>query len=408
MLGGAAARTPQAHRATGHIAVGSWPYLPGSVIPLRINGFARPYRVAVVGTGRVSADGLYEIPQDGRPGTDLVVAGNAAGLATARVRIGVPPASSRALLVVASYDDGLIFHDAANFSVLGVLATGGTPGDVAIDPLGRIATPDTEGTRLTLATLRPWSVSHVDDVVLGDGVAFDRTTQAIFVTNRDLNGNGALTRVDSHGSVARVVTGATAEGLAVDEDRQLVYVANTNDGTITVVDSGSMRVVQRFHAVDRIFSLALSADGSRLYGISNQSAGSPFAAAGSAIAISLRGQPRVVARSENLTFPLGVALDSKTQTLFVSDEALGEIYVLDAQTLRPKRAALRTCAIPWQPSLDSVSERLYVPCAGANEVDAFDARSLQRIHGAPFPTGSYPLAVAAWHPSERTSLRPHA
>jgi DNA-binding beta-propeller fold protein YncE len=221
------------------------------------------------------------------------------------------------------------------------------------------------------------------------------------VTDRDVGGNGALTRIATDGSVARVVTGETAEGLAIDDRRNVVYVANTNDGTVAGVDATSMRVVQRFGAVDRVFSLALSPDGTRLYGISNQSMASPFAAAGSAIAIALGAKPHVIARSAALAFPLGAALDTATQTLYVTDEALGEVYVLDAQTLRAKRPPLRTCATPWKPAVDAPSRRLYIPCAGAGAIDAFDLRTLARVSGAPFHTGSYPLAIGIWHPSER-------
>lgn len=368
---------------------------------MRVNGFSPPYRVALLGAGRLLAGGVYAIPAQSTAGSALLVAGNAAGLAATSVRIASPPAADRGLLVVASYDDGLVFHDSTNFAVLGVLGTGGTPSDVAIERSGRIAATDTEGSSLTLATLAPWSTSRVQEVVLGDEVAFDNASGAVFVTDRDIDGNGALTRVAPDGSVARVTTGATAEGLVVDERRGIVYVANANDGTIAAVDAATMRVVRRFPAVTRIFSLALSSDGTRIFGISNQSAGSPFAAPGSAVAITLRGTPHVIARSADLTFPLGTGLDSDTRTLFVTDEALGQVYVLDAHTLHPKHAPLRTCATPWKPTIDSASERLYVPCAGANAVDVFDTRTLRRIAGAPFRTGSYPLAIAVWRANNR-------
>jgi DNA-binding beta-propeller fold protein YncE len=401
VLAGGAARAPYGQRATGRIAVTAWPYLPGSTIPLRVDGFDAPYQVELLGPGRLLPGGLYEVPQAARGASTLLVAGNAAGLAATKVRIGAPP-SGRELAIVASYDDGLVFHRVGDFSVLGVLATGGTPSDSAVDQLGRVAATDTQGTSLTLVTLAPWRVARIGGVVLGDEVAIDRTTHAIFVTDRDSNGSGALTRVSPDRSVTRVVTGATAEGLAVDERRQIVYVANANDGTVAAVGARSMKVVRRFPAVSRIFSLALSPDGTRLYGISNQSAGSLFAAPGSAVAIALHGlRPRVVARSGDLSFPLGAVLDPASRTLFVTDESLAEVDVLDSRTLRPKRSPLHTCAIPWKPTLDPASERLYVPCAGANAIDAFDARTLRRIPHAPFPTGSYPLAVAIWHPSER-------
>lgn len=401
-LAAAAARTSTPRRATGTIAAAAWPYLPGSVVPLRVDGFVPPYHAALIGPGRFIEGSSYEIPQDAQPGTALLVAGNATGLAARKLRIAGPPSMDRELLLVASYDDGVVFHDARTFSVLGVLGTGGAPTDVAIGARGTIAAADTQGTSLMLATLSPWSVTHVEGVVFGDEVAIDPTTHAVFVTDRDVAGAGALTRITPAGRVTRVATGETAEGIAIDDRRQLVYVANANDGTVAEVGARSMQIVRRFKVVNRIFSLVLSPDGTRLYGISNQSAGSPFAAPGSAVALVVRGaRPHIVARSADLEFPLGAALDAARQTLFVSDEGSSEIDVLDARTLRPKSTPLRTCGTPWKPFFDLQSARLYVPCAGSDAIDVFDARTLRRIRDAPFRTGGYPLAVAAWRPSVR-------
>jgi DNA-binding beta-propeller fold protein YncE len=198
-----------------------------------------------------------------------------------------------------------------------------------------------------------------------------------------------------------VVTGETAEGLVIDERRQIVYVANVNDGTVAAVDAGSMRILHHIQVVTRVFSVALSADGTRLYGISNQSVGSPFAAPGAAVAVALDAKvPHVIARSAELAFPIGAALDENTRTLFVTDEELNLVDVLDARTLRAKRAPLLTCRTPWKPELDETEHRLYIPCAGSDQVDVFDARTLRRVPRAPFATGSYPLSVAVWHPAQ--------
>ena len=270
------------------------------------------------------------------------------------------------------------------------------------DATGRVAATDTQGSAVTIASLSPWRVSRADGVPFGDEIAVDDATRAIFVTNRDVKGDGALTRVASDGSVTTVVTGRTAEGLAIDERRQLVYVANVNDDTVAVVAARSMRVLRRFRAVARVFSLALSPDGERLYAVSNQSAASPFAAAGSVVAIDLRrSPPRVVARSRDLVFPIGEALDAHTGTLFVTDEELDAVDILDARTLAARRAPLATCRTPWKPTLDSAG-RLFVPCARDNRIDAFDSRTLRRLPRAPFATGSYPLAVGVW-PGSRAS-----
>jgi DNA-binding beta-propeller fold protein YncE len=398
-LTAAAERTPVRERAAGQIAAVDWPYLPGSILPVRVEGFSPPYHVALVGTGSLRHNGDYAIGSDAQSSTTTLIAGNAAGLAQRALRVGAPPSAHRSLVAVASYDDGVVFHDAANFSVIGVLATGGTPSDASFDALGRLAITDTQGTKLTIARLSPWNVRRFGGVPVGDELAIDERSHAIFVTDRDVGGKGALTRVNPDGTTVTVDTGETAEGVVVDERRQIVYVANVNDGTVAAIDARTMHVLRRFPAVARVFSLALSPDGDTLYAISNQSAGSPFAAPGSAIAISLRGKhPRVVARSRPLAFPIGAALDPATATLFVTDESADQIDVLDARTLRAKRPPVRTCRTPWKPALDLRSDRLYVPCAQANLVDVLDARSLRRVRGAPFRTGGYPLAVTVWHP----------
>jgi DNA-binding beta-propeller fold protein YncE len=387
------------HLAAGRLSVSAWPYLPGSIVPVRVSGFSPPYHAALVGPGRFFPNGMYAVPQTAAPSSALLIAANAQGLASRVLTIGRPPAASQPLLAVVCYDDGIVFHDPQTFGVLGLLATGGTPGGAAVDRQGRIAAADTQGDTVTIASLEPWSVHQVRGVPLGDDVAIDQRTHAIFVTDREIGGEGALSRISPGGRVTRVVTGDTAEGLAIDERRQIVYVANVNDGTVAAVDAASMRVLRRFAVVARVFSLALSPDGRRLFAISNQSTGSPFGAPGSAVAVDLRAKvPRVVARSPHLTFPVGAVLDPQMRRLFVTDESLDMIDVLDARTLRPVHAPLKTCKTPWKPSLDLRSERLYVPCAQADEVDVFDARTLRRMPGAPFKTGGYPLAVLVWNP----------
>ena len=393
-----AERPVRMHRATGQIDTSAWPYLPGSVLPLPVNGFPVPYRVALVGEGSLSNTGTYMLSVAAKPGTATLVAGNAYGIAARTLRIGAPPNEDRDLLAVASYENGLVFHDAGTFSVLGILAIAGAPSDAAFDARGQIAVTDTQGDALTVAAMSPWNVSQIADVPLGDELAIDTRSGDMFVTNRDVGGKGALTRVTPDGKAVTIPTGETAEGLAVDETRHIVYVANANDGTVAAVDGRTMRVVRRFRAVDRVFSLALSPDEKLLYAVSNQSTASPFGAAGSVVAIAVDAKnPHAIARSANLTFPIGIALDRETGTLFVTDESADAVDVLNAKTLRERRPPVATCRTPWKPLLDERKQLLYVPCARADRIDVLDARTLRRVKGAPFQTGGYPLAVTLWH-----------
>ena len=239
-------RTVTLHLATATITATQWPYFPGTRLSLRINGIVPPYATAIAGSGTMLAPTMYGIPLSANPGNALLIAGNSAGLGTLHLRIGAPPDPHRASLFVASYDDGVVVHDARNFSIEGVLGIGGTAGDVAIGDDGRGVVPDTLGDTATLFGLRPWGVRDVTGVPTGDEAIVDAPLHAVFVTNRGSNGSGALTRVGFDGSVAAVTTGDTAEGIALDAQRQIVYVANVGDGTIAAVDARSFRIRGRF------------------------------------------------------------------------------------------------------------------------------------------------------------------
>ncbi len=397
------AAVPRAHaivRAVASFAAARLPYLPGSSIPLRVNGMTPPYRVTLTGPGSVNAHD-YDVPSAPSQSSAMLVAANAESLAARRFTFASPPDPARAFIAVASYDDGIVIHDAASpFDERAVLGIGGAPSDVAIGPSGVLAAGTTDGGTLTIAHLEPWRVRRYDGVLFSDEIAIDAANGAVYATDRDVNGAGALTRIARDGTVKRRILGMTAEGIAVDAKRRRIYVANVNDGTISIVDADTMVELRRVHAVARVFSLALSADGTRLYAVSNQSTGSPFAAAGSVVALDTSGAvPHVIARSAPLDFPVGVALDAAHRRLFVTDERDNVVDVLDARTLRPVHAPLDTCTTPWKPTVDGST--LYVPCARANEIDLFSTIDLRREANAPFPTGGYPLAVAVWHPHAR-------
>ncbi len=399
-MAGAAPQSPHPPRAVGRFAAAPLAYLPGSSIPLDVEGLTPPYHVTLTGPGSVDAS-AYHVPQSPHARSALLVAANAVGLAARRIAIAQPPAANHSFIAVASYDDGIVIHDArAGFAQRSVLGIGGPPSDVAIGPHGLLAAGNTDGTTLTAVRLNPWNAHTYPGIAETDELAIDDTTGAIYATDRDLDGAGALTRIDPDGAITTRVLGLTAEGIAIDARRRRIYVANVNDGTISIVNADSMVEERRFKAVARVFSLALSPHGTRLYAVSNQSLTSPFASAGGVVAFDVAGAvPRRVARSARLTFPVGIALDATHARLFVTDEHDNDIYVLDARTLRAVHAPLSTCRTPWKPAIDR--SRLYIPCARANRVDVFSTRTLRRVAGAPFATGGYPLAVAVWHPPAR-------
>jgi DNA-binding beta-propeller fold protein YncE len=370
------------------------PFISGSRLDLSNVTVASPVSYSLFGPGTL--DGNHFVAPVVNRTTETTLIGAIRGALAYRTLDIVPgPAANRALLAVATYENGVALHDARTFKLIGYAAIGGPPGDVAFDAAGNLFAPDTDGTLLTQFSRSPWSARAIDGIAAGNEVAVDSRSGAVFVSDRDVKGKGALTRLARDGSVTRVITGDTAEGLAVDSGRGVVYVGNVNDSSVAEVDARSMKVLRKIRSVDRTFGIALDAKARRLFVVSNNSPG--MRKGGGYVAAIDLSKPKapIVARSANLTFPLGAALDKTSGRLFVTDEAADRVYVLNSHTLRPVHAPLPTCRTPWRPLISD--GRLYVPCARANRVDVYDLKSLKRAAGAPFATGGFPLGVAAWH-----------
>jgi DNA-binding beta-propeller fold protein YncE len=383
-------RTPH-KRGTFKLSVPGGPFISGSRVSVDATGITTPFSIALLGPGSVENHDFLA-PQVDAATTAALIGATHDAVAYSTVQIVPAPGPKRALIAVASYDNGIAIHDASTFALLGYAPIGGAPGDVLFAPDGSLLAPATDGDALTRITRRPWKLTATPNVPLGNEVAVDPHTGNVFVTNRDAGGHGALTRVTVDGTVTRVQTGDTAEGIAIDPARGIAYVGNVNDNTVAAVDMRTMRVVRKYASVPRTFGLALDDKAQRLFVVSNMSPSMP-GNGGNVETIDLRSG-RAVAKSARLPFPLGVAYDAPHKRIFVTDEGSDRVYVLDAKSLRPQRKPLETCHTPWRPRI--TGSRLYVPCARSNQVDVFDLRSLHRAAHAPFATGGFPLSVALW------------
>lgn len=375
------------------IEIPAGPYVAGSRLNISSSGIEGPVSYSVLGPGRVEGSELV-IPPLSAAQTATIIASAHGAIALHRIRIVPPPPANAPLLAVATYHNGIALHDPRTFRLIGYVPMGGAPGDVAFDAHGTIVAPDTDSDALARIVRDPWQMQVTHGVLLGNEVAVDPASGSVFVSDRDAGGAGALTRITRSGSVTRVKTGDTAEGLAIDASRRLVYVGNVNDDSVAVVDARSMRVLRKIASVPRTFGIALDRKAGRLFVVSNTSPSMPQGA-GYVGAIDLKRRvPRVVMRSARMIFPIGAAIDERSQRLFVTDEVKNAVYVLSTKNLHAVHAPLSTCNTPWRPSI--VRGRLYVPCANADKVDVFDLRSLRRVPDAPFSTGGFPLSVALW------------
>ncbi len=375
------------------LRVPAMPWLPGSRIPLQPQGLGSPYQTIVIGSGSVIG-GTFIVPNLASDATSTVVAADGRAIAAANIHLAAIP-SPGPIIAVASYDNGIALHNARNFAMLGVLATDGHPSDLAFGSSGDLMATDTDGTTALLLARSPWKASRISQVPFGDEIAYDPIGHAYYITGRFDGDGGVLTRVTAMSQAKSVRVGDTPEGIAIDQLRHRVYVANTNDGTISVVDTTSLTVQKTFAAVPRVFGIALSSNGKTLYAVANQSQSSPFSASGYVASFDVSGSsPHLLARSRPLMFPIGVVADSRHGRIFVTDEEHNSIDVLDAKSLRAVRPPIATCKTPWKPSI--ADRRLFIPCARSNAIDVIALSSLRRVHGAPFATAGYPLAVHLW------------
>jgi hypothetical protein len=380
------------------IAAPHGPLLPGARFSLQVTGVAQP-RYSLVGPGRLDGT-TYVAPETlAAPASATILA--ATREAVGSVTLALVPWPRGDLFAVATYDDGIALHRAADGALAGLLPLEGGVAAVARDGSTLLA-PAAHAPLLWRVDVHGGIVTSVAGVPTGNEVGAYHGDA--FVTNRDVDGAGALTRVRGN-AVARVITGDTAEGLAIDDAHGVGYVTNVNSLDVAEVDLATLAVRRRMHVAERPFGIAFDAGNGRIDVVSNVPR-SPTRDGGLVLALGRDGH--IVARSAHMRFPLGIALDAPHRRLFVTDEADGIVAVLDARTLRPQHAALPACAIPWLPAVDERSRRLYVPCAGANEVAVYDLGTLEQISGSPFKTGGYPLDVATLHANAEAASRPEA
>lgn len=354
-----------------------------------VEGAHGPVALGLAGPGTIDGT-TYVTPAVSSPQTATLVAATANAFAIAQLQLVPPPLPQRKIIAVASYFGGIVLHDARTFGLIGIVPTPGAPGDVALGPGGNIYAPMTGGDVLVGVRRDPWTLTTTPGVPVGNEVLAARDG-TVFVSNRDVNGKGAVTRITGT-SVERIQTGVTAEGLALDEATHRLYVGNVNDDSVAEIDTRTFSVVRRIHAVPRVFGIALDGAHARLFVVSNQDS-QMRKAGGYVAAIDLRSG-RIVARSADMPFPIGAAFDPATSQLFVTDEDTGNVYALNPSTLVPRHAPLRACAVPWRPHVDAAAHRLYIPCTRANRIVVVDTTTLRQVPGSPFATGRYPLGVA--------------
>ena len=240
---------------------------------------------------------------------------------------------------------------------------------------------------------------HVTAVTAGVdpiGIAVDRSTNSVYVANA----SGTVAVVDGrqcdaantsgcHIQPASIRVGVSPQFLAVDEKTHTVYVANSASDTVSVIDGRSCNAVTkagcgRLRASIPVgpapFAVAVSASTGSLY-VANL--GAPTVSvidAATCNATNVSGCRRRPAIVNVGATPGGIAIDARTNTIYVTGQASNDVSVIDGRTCNGRQRA--GCRTPPARVLAGIGARgiavneatntVYVANTAANTVSVID------------------------------------
>lgn len=215
--------------------------------------------------------------------------------------------------------------------------------------------------------------------------------RSVYVAN-SADGTASVIDTTSGGVVSTVPVGAEPVDVAISTDGTRAYVANRGDGTVSVIDTAQNATIGAPIAVgDQPLGLAVTPDGGRLY-VTNS--GDDSVSVISTVSGAALGSPIEVGKE-----PDGVAISPDGRLAFVAQRG-GDISVIDTgsngivdtipDALGPSRIAL-----------GPRGGRGFVTNGGASSVSAFNPVNFNLI-GAPIASGAEPAGIAI-NPSGATA-----
>ncbi len=379
-------------------------------------GFERPTTSwHLVGAGRLGGDGVYHAPDSAGGDRAFVVARSSDGGAVAApVEVVAPPRSVTGLAVASCYDGGTLDvlqtaagpgGDAFSLRELGAASAGNTAAGIVADrATGRAYVA--AGDRVARFDVRSARLSYSDAVA---GARFSEIarigTRYVVATDNDASAGTTGVRVFDVGGakpalVASAPAGETPEGVAVSHDGATIYVTNVNSNSVmrfTFDRRGALHLTGAAATGHRPFGVAVDDGRALLFVADNDTPTVSGAASRPGLEVfslpSLRRVRRIDTGRAN-ALPLGVAADTAADRVFVTNEGDGDVVAYQASTLR-RVAALRVGRTPWLPSIDAAGGRLFVPAAQDDALWVADERTLRPLVRA-MPTCGYPTSVAAF------------
>lgn len=232
--------------------------------------------------------------------------------------------------------------------------------------------------------------------------------------------NGNVTVINRAGTTRTVKVGANPIALAIDRKTNIIYVANTGGGSISVIDGVSDDVVATIPGEAHPYAIAV-----------NDTTGTVYVTNTYSNAVTVVDVRKGTAHPLNVGGADGIAIDARTDTIFLTtyedpdlrlvdgatgtvrkirvgahiwgmvfDEGSGSLYLAHTVTaeivsLNEKTLAVRTIPvgrIPCALAVNPATQRLYAVNYGDETLSVIDLRSQRAI--ATLPVGHHPQAVA--------------
>lgn len=289
------------------------------------------------------------------------------------------------------------------------IPVGGFPTGIALNPAtdtiyvgnGNTGTLSLiDGQRCNASTARGCR-SRVTAVTAGVdpvGIAVDSGTGTLYVANA----SGTVAVVDGRrcnaGDTSRcgarpatVRVGLNPQFLAVDEKTHTVYVANSGADTVSVIDAracnarrtAGCKVVATVKAGALPFTLAVNDVTGTLYVADLGTGTVSVLDASRCNAINVSGCGRRPATVQVGAFPGGIALDSRTNTVYVTGQVTNDVWVIDGRTCNARvpsgctRRPARVAAGPGARgiALNERTDTIYVANTAVGTVSVIDGSS---------------------------------
>ena len=265
--------------------------------------------------------------------------------------------------------------------------------------------------------LKP-SESPVSGLINPHAVEFNPATGKVYTVDPIHN---SITIVDDvTGSISHVAVGGEPIAITVDSKTGLAFVANSGDGTVSVLDCQTDKIKVTIKVGIHPYSIAANSRSGKVYvshtfnddltvinettnAITNLKLGSSDLIAinekanliyllgyeGGSVKI-LDGQTNTATNETVGMHAWGMALDDKTGVLYVTRPGYNQLAVLTTSSEIP--AMISTQAVPCAVALNTATGMLYVVNYGANSLSVIDPS--KRLATATISVGTGPEAIA--------------